>query len=100
MCIVTSDSRSCNESQLALMLVVLISQLLGNVIAILYPMLPREAAEWFAAAAYLTMTFSIAMVDAIIVSGSILQFLFEADFGAIGPDQNRGIVDTSGEAPI
>ena len=77
-CIVTSETRTCSESQVALTLVVLISQLLGNAIAILYPVVPRKASEWFAAAAYLTMTFSTALDLAIAVSGSTLQFLFES----------------------
>jgi len=61
-------------SQLALTLTVLINQLLGTALAIAFPLMPQKVAEWVAAAAYLAMTISIAMVVALTISGSTLHF--------------------------
>ena len=75
MCVTTPTTQNCSLSQLALTLTVLINQLLGIALAIFFPWVPQKAAEWVAAAAYLAMTFSIAMAVALTISGSTLHFL-------------------------
>jgi hypothetical protein len=66
---------TCSQSQLALTLAVLTSQLIGTILAVFYPIVSATVSGWVSAASHLLMTLSIAATLALTAQASTLALL-------------------------